>query len=84
MKTIKRTLLLLTILAVGANLANAQSFGDLLGGLGGLLGGGTSQGQTGNGGSSTLGNLLEGVFSSSNLTVEDLGGEWKSLSLIHI
>ena len=48
-----------------SNMANAQSLKDLLGKLGGS--GDTSE---------TIGNLLEGVFSSSNLSVQDLKGNW--------
>lgn len=45
--------------------ASAWTLGDLLGGL-------TGSGDTG----STIGNLIEGVFSSSNISVADMAGEW--------
>lgn len=78
---IKRTLMALLLMAGMVNFANAQSIEDLGNILGGLIGGknqngGNSGGSQGNGGSNTIGNLLEGVFSSSNITVADLAGEW--------
>ena len=48
---------------------SAQSLGDLLNGLGGGSGGGIGD---------VLGNVIEGVFTKSNLTVEDLVGEYVS------
>lgn len=51
----------------GSNLANAQGLKDILGKLGG-----------GSGASETIGNLLEGVLSKSDLTVSDLVGTWTS------
>lgn len=57
--------LILTIF--GSLNTRAGGLGDLLGGLGNLGGG-----DIGN----TLGNLVEGVFSSSNITVSDMEGEW--------
>ena len=45
---------------------NAQSLGDLLGGLG--------KGNTGD----IIGSVIEGVFTKSNLTVEDLVGDYTS------
>ena len=75
-----RVLLMLAAMIIScSNMANAQSLKDLLGKLGGS--GDTSE---------TIGNLLEGVFSSSNLSVQDLKGNWLAtgpavaLSLIHI
>ena len=50
--------------------AQAPSLGDLLKGLGG----GSEQSGTG----STIGNILSGIFSKSDLTVEDLAGEYES------
>lgn len=44
------------------NLANAQSLSD-------LFGGGTAN---------TLTNIIEGVFSSSNISISDMQGEWES------
>lgn len=81
MKGLKRTLMALLLMAGMVNFANAQSIEDLGNILGGLIGGknqngGDSGGSHGNGGSNTIGNLLEGVFSSSNITVADLAGEW--------
>lgn len=71
----------LLMMAGMVNFANAQSIEDLSNILGGLIGSknqneGNSGGSQGNGGSNTIGNLLEGVFSSSNITVADLAGEW--------
>ena len=61
-----RVLLMLAAMIIScSNMANAQSLKDLLGKLGGS--GDTSE---------TIGNLLEGVFSSSNLSVQDLKGNW--------
>ena len=55
--------------------AQAQNLSDIFG----ALGGNSSQTTTsGKGGGNTLGNLLEGVFSSSNITVQDLAGVWTS------
>lgn len=81
MKGLKRTLMALLMMAGMVNFANAQSIEDLSNILGGLIGSknqneGNSGGSQGNGGSNTIGNLLEGVFSSSNITVADLAGEW--------
>lgn len=49
------------------NAANSGDIKDLLGKLGGGSGSSTTE---------TLGNLLEGVFSSSNITVQDMQGNW--------
>ncbi len=46
----------------GLNVTKAQSLGDLLGG--GL--------------GDTIGNMIEGVFSSSDITIADMQGEWTS------
>lgn len=60
---IKKLVILAAFLTIlGYNNANAQNLGDL---LGGGLGG-------------TLGNIIEGVFSSSDITVADMEGEWTS------
>lgn len=68
MKTIKKTLTVLTLMMLTAvTPVGAQSLGDLLGGLG--KGNGT-------GGGNAITNILEGVFSSSNLTLKDLAGKW--------
>lgn len=70
MKTIKKTFILVALVMLTAvRPVCAQSLGDLLGGLG--KGNGT-------GGGNALTNILEGVFSSSNLTIEDLAGQWTS------
>ena len=47
---------------------NAQSLGDLLGGLGG----------NSSGSGNVLTNIIEGVFTKSNLTLADLVGEYKA------
>ncbi len=68
MKKIKMLFVAVALL-IGAT-ANAQGLGDLLKGLGG-----------GDGGSdigSTIGNVLSGVFAKSDLTLQDLVGEYKS------
>lgn len=60
---ISRIVVLSAFLTIfGLNLANAQDLGSLFG----------------NGVGSTLGNMIEGVFTSSNITVEDMEGEWSS------
>ncbi len=69
MKTINRTFMLLALLIAAAGSGNAQNLGDIFGALGG---------GKGNDGSNAITNILEGVFSSSNLKVEDLAGQWTS------
>lgn len=74
------------IAAAGVNTANAQSLSDILGKIAGKTGStqsttteettGSSSSTSGLGGA--LGNLLEGVFSSSNISVADLAGTWTS------
>lgn len=76
MKTGK-ILILCAILTFGSvNMAKAQGLGDILNGIGNALGGNGSGSSNGNG--STLGNLLEGVFSSSKIEVKDMAGSWLS------
>lgn len=58
--------------------AQAQNLSDIFGALGNLGGNSSQTSTSGNGGGNTLGNLLEGVFSSSNITVQDLAGVWTS------
>lgn len=84
MKKIK-TLLLVAILSLtGINYANAQSLSDILGKLGNLSGqndsneSDNSDQQSNSGLGGILGGMLEGVFSSSNISVADLEGSWKS------
>lgn len=60
MKNSKICVLALFLTILGCATSRAQNLGNL---LGGDLGG-------------TVGNLLEGVFSSSNITVADMAGEW--------
>lgn len=62
-----KSILLALALVGGVGAANAQNVGDLLKGLGG-------SGDL----SSTIGNVLEGVFTKSDLTLEDLVGEYES------
>ncbi|MDE6717576.1 MAG: DUF4923 family protein [Muribaculaceae bacterium] len=79
MKGIKTVIAAILIAVAGVNMANAQSLSDILGKLGNVTGqgnGSSSSSSSGLGG--TLGNLLEGVFSSSNITVAALTGTWKS------
>ena len=66
MKKLKVSLVALALMA-GAT-ANAQGLSDILKGLGGA-GGDVS---------STIGNLIEGVFSKSDITLEDLVGDYVS------
>lgn len=61
-KTLKFAVLAAALTISGANMANAQSLSDLLGG----------------GVGNTITNLIEGVFSSSNITIADMEGEWTS------
>lgn len=68
MKKIK-ALFIVVALMTGA-MANAQGLGDLLKGLGG--------GNSGSDIGSTIGNVLSGVFSKSDLTLQDLVGEYVS------
>lgn len=77
-----RILLFCAVMTItGTNMTNhaqAQSLSDILGGLAGAASGNSngSSGYSGTG--STIGNLLEGVFSSSKLDVSDLAGQWVS------
>lgn len=64
MHNFKKLLCLFFLALVCSNMTNAQGLKDLLGKLG--------SGDT----KETVGNLLEGVFSSSNLSVQDLQGNW--------
>ncbi len=66
MKILKKLAFVAMMIFTCSNMTNAQSLSDLLGKIGG--------GDTG----TTLGNLVEGVFSKSDLTVKDLIGNWKS------
>ena len=67
---------MLTIFA--PNMANAQDLMDILKGLGGNSSTTGNSGNSGNSGGSMLGNLLEGIFTSSNITVQDLQGTWSA------
>ncbi|MDE6338614.1 MAG: DUF4923 family protein [Muribaculaceae bacterium] len=67
MKLFKKLALVVAVIAVCSNMTNAQSLSDLLGKLGG-------KGDA----ASTIGNLVEGVLSKSDLQVSDLQGNWKS------
>lgn len=64
-----KALFMAMALMIGAT-ASAQGLGDLLKGLGG----GSGNSDIG----STIGNVLSGVFSKSDLTLQDLVGEYKS------
>lgn len=66
MKLIKQTVAIIALILACANTANAQSLQDLLG----KLGGGDAK--------NTIGSVLEGVLSKSDLTVADLQGNWIS------
>lgn len=63
MKKIKLTILTLLLCIAGVAQGNAQGLSDLFGG---------------DSGSNILGNLLEGVFTSSKITVADMEGTWVS------
>lgn len=79
MKTIKMAIVALGIALLSANAAQAQGLSDIFGALGNMIGGNSQSGNgqtSGNGGDNILGNLLEGVFSSSNITVRDMAGVW--------
>lgn len=74
MKKFKLYFFSLLALFAGVNSSNAQSISDILGKIGqSAKGDNNSSGISG-----TLGNILEGVFSSSNLTIADLTGNWLS------
>ncbi|MBD5357185.1 MAG: DUF4923 family protein [Bacteroides sp.] len=62
-----KSILLALALFGGASVANAQNVGDLLKGLGG------NSDIT-----STISNVIEGVFTKSDLTLEDLVGQYES------
>ncbi len=68
------------LLFAGASTASAQSLSDILNKIGNAAKQGQSSGSENSGSNSglggTLGNLIEGVFSSSNLSVSDLKGKW--------
>lgn len=74
MKLLKKIALILAVMACSANMTNAQSLSDILSKLGGSGSSTSSSSQSST--SSTIGNLLEGIFSSSNITVADLTGNW--------
>ncbi len=74
MRIIKKIALAAIVCIMSVNMTHAQGLGDLLGGLLGGQQSGQTNGSNGLGG--TLSNLLEGVFSSSNITVADMEGEW--------
>lgn len=81
MKRIKSIVIAMLVLLSGVNLANAQSLSDIVGKLSNSVGNQQETNQNSNSNSGlggALGNLLEGVFSSSNLTVADLAGTWTS------
>lgn len=76
MKKLTKILLMAVALTFGSQSAMSQDFGEILSGIGNALGGNSNSGKNGNDGSDLLGNLLEGVFSSSNLTLDDITGVW--------
>lgn len=71
MKKISIFVAIMAMIFTCANMTNAANGGDIKDLLG-KLGKGTSGSST----SETIGNLLEGVFSSSNITVQDMQGSW--------
>lgn len=74
MKLIKSALLCAILTLGGAEMANAQSIFDI------FTGGSSSSSNSSSGSDlgSTLGNIIEGVFSSSDITVDDMLGVWTS------
>ncbi len=64
MKFIKRFLIIFAAIAICSNLTNAQGLSDLLGKLKGSSTG------------STVGNVIDGLFTSSNISVNDMKGVW--------
>ncbi len=64
MNYFKKLLTLMIFALACSNMTNAQGIKDLLNGLGG------------SDSKETIGNLLEGVFSNSNISVNDLQGNW--------
>ena len=87
MKTIKTIAVALLVTLMSVNTAGAQGLGDIFGALGNMIGGNrqteNNQGNqdskgSDNGGGNILTNLLAGVFSSSNITVQDMAGVWTS------
>ena len=81
MKKIQTIIAAVFVVLLGANMANAQSLSDILDKLGNATSSSqssSSESSSGSGLGGTLGNLLEGVFSSSNISVADLAGTWKS------
>lgn len=79
MKKFRVILASLLVLAAGVNVASAQSLSDILGKIGSAVGKSSSSDKgSGSNLGGTLGNLLEGVFSSSNISVADMRGNWIS------
>lgn len=70
-----KTAIIATILAIFAtNSVQAQGLFDILKGLGQS----TSTSTSGSNGTGIIGNLIEGIFNSSNITVADMTGNWDS------
>ena len=65
-----KSLFVAVALIIGGSTATAQGLGDLLKGLGGS-GSGSDLG-------STLSNVVSGIFSKSDLTLQDIAGEYQS------
>ena len=82
MKTIKTIALVFCMALMPAVSTQAQGLGDILGALGNMAGSSSDKdngkGDSKDGGGNVLTNLLEGVFSSSNITVQDMAGVWTS------
>lgn len=82
MKTIKTITVAACIAMMSSTTMQAQGLGDIFGALGNMVGGGSQtdskKDNSNNGGANILTNLLEGVFSSSNITVQDMAGVWTS------
>lgn len=70
MKSIKRVLIFVAIFAACTNLTNAQNLGDLFNKAKSVVSGGSSNT------TNTVGNLLQGLFSNSDIKVEDMTGVW--------
>lgn len=71
MKKFKTIVAIAALLFTCSNMTNAAEAGDIKDLLGKLGGNGSST-------TETIGNLLEGVFSSSNISVQDMQGNWQA------
>lgn len=72
-----RTIILAVGMILGSQAVQAQSLGDILKGLGGSS---NNENNTGSGGGigDMLGNLIDGIFTKTDLSLQDLVGEYVS------